>query len=70
MTTALPRLAFLGSLAPLILLVTGEGHRVAASGTFVDPCAVKFAYPRIVDYGQVRMERERLNLPFRTCTLT
>ena len=29
-----------------------DGHRVSSKGTFVDPCAVKFAYPRIVDYGQ------------------
>lgn len=30
-----------------------KGHRVAGGGqTFIDPCGVKFAYPKPVDFGQ------------------
>ena len=29
-----------------------KGRTVSQGNTFVEPCAVKFAYPRPVDYGQ------------------
>ena len=29
-----------------------KGHTVSQGNTWVEPCAVKFAYPRPVDYGQ------------------
>lgn len=29
-----------------------SGHTVSQGNTWVEPCAVKFAYPRPVDYGQ------------------